>query len=234
MTAEKAILDAAIPLWTPHEDGRHRAGYARVSTDDQNNARQIAALVERHVHPWDIFTDTASGKNMDRPGWDACWKELQKDDVLVVQSIDRLGRSIGQLALTLEAIHERGADLFVIQLPIDFRSPIGRFMFGQMAAFAEFERLYIIERTTDGLKRARERGRVGGRTAQHSNDQILEWFDKLGGTHGARAADMSKSGFLKAVERAKREQLEQGVEASVDRARAAQAKESGDGDTRES
>jgi hypothetical protein len=203
LASERAALLAAMPKWKPAADERHRIGYARVSMDDQTNARQIAALVEAGVHPDDVYTDTASGKDMDRPGWEACWKDLRDGDILVVQSIDRLGRSLGQLALTLEAIHAKGADLHVTQFPIDLRSPIGRFMFGQLASFAEFERLYINERTLDGLKRARERGRFGGAKPKHSDEQILAWHDELGGTGGAKAAGMSKSGFLKAVDRAK-------------------------------
>jgi DNA invertase Pin-like site-specific DNA recombinase len=203
--AERKALAESLPKWTRPEDGRHRIGYVRVSTDDQTNVRQIAAIVEAGVHPDDVFSDTASGRDQDRPGWKALWKDLQKDDILVVHSIDRLGRNLGELALTLEAIHKKEADLYVVQMPIDFRTPIGQFIFGQLASFAHFERIYSNERTKDGLRRAREAGRQGGRTARNTPERILHLHDELGATKGAEAAEMTRQGFLKAVKRARQD-----------------------------
>ena len=66
-------------------------GYARVSMSDQNNERQIAELIRYGVDPRDIFEDKASGRNMQRPGWRDCWRDIRAGDVLVVQALDRLG-----------------------------------------------------------------------------------------------------------------------------------------------
>ena len=61
---------------------------------DQSNQRQIDALVEYGVSPKDIFQDKQSGKTMDRPAWQACFRDLQSGDCLVVYSLDRLGRNL--------------------------------------------------------------------------------------------------------------------------------------------
>lgn len=83
---------------------------------------------------------------------------------------------------------------------------MGRAMFGMLAVWAEFERAMAYERTMAGLARAKALGRVGGRAARYSHEQILE-FARLGTKPGARAANMSVAGFLKAVDRAKAAQI---------------------------
>ena len=72
-------------------------GYARVSMNDQNNQRQVDELVKYGVHPSDIFQDKQSGKTADRKAWQACFRDLQKGDLLVVYSLDRLGRNLRDL-----------------------------------------------------------------------------------------------------------------------------------------
>lgn len=72
-------------------------GYARVSTRDQNLDRQLVALAEAGVPSVNVFADKASGKDFDRPAWKRLMKRLRPEDVLVVKSIDRLGRSYADI-----------------------------------------------------------------------------------------------------------------------------------------
>jgi DNA invertase Pin-like site-specific DNA recombinase len=82
---------------------------------------------------------------------------------LVVWKLDRLARSMKQLIETIESFQEQGIGLKSLQDPIDTSSPSGKLVFHIFAALSEFERRVIRERTTAGLRAARERGRIGGR-----------------------------------------------------------------------
>jgi DNA invertase Pin-like site-specific DNA recombinase len=143
-------------------------GYARVSKADgsQTVAPQRDALLAAGVGPERIYEDLASGRNDARPGLSACLKALQSGNTLVVWKLDRLGRDLRHLVNTVEDLRERGVGLKVLTgagAQIDTTSANGRLVFGIFAAFAEFERELIAERTQAGLAAARARGRLGGR-----------------------------------------------------------------------
>ncbi|WP_298281175.1 recombinase family protein [Acidocella sp.] len=154
-------------------------GYARVSMADQDNRRQVDELVRAGVDLANIWQDKASGKNMDRPGWKLIWKALRPGDVLVVVSIDRIGRSLLEVSQVLEELHARGCELKILNLDVDTRTPLGRFIFSIMAAFAQMEREFIRERTLSGLAAARARGHVGGAKKKVSDDQIRDAIARI-------------------------------------------------------
>lgn len=142
---------------------------------DQNNERQIAELIKFGVDPRDIFVDTASGRNMARPGWLDCWRDLRFGDVLVIHAIDRLGRDLIEVSLVLRDLHAKGAELVVLtQLGLDTRTPTGRMIFNVLLALAQWERESIVERTRHGLQIAREQGRVGGSKKRVSDEQVRD------------------------------------------------------------
>jgi DNA invertase Pin-like site-specific DNA recombinase len=138
-----------------------KIGYARVSTQAQDLALQLDALKNEGCEK--IFQEKASGAQRDRPELKAALGYMRKGDTLVVWKIDRLARSLKQLIETIESFQDRGIGLKSMQDPIDTSSPSGKLVFHIFAALAEFERGVIRERTTAGLRAARERGRVGGR-----------------------------------------------------------------------
>lgn len=138
-----------------------KIGYARVSTQEQDLSLQLDALNKEGCEK--IFQEKASGAQRDRPELKAALGYMRKGDTLVVWKLDRLARSMKQLIETIEAFQERGIGLKSLQDPIDTSSPSGKLVFHIFAALAEFERGVIRERTTAGLRAARERGRVGGR-----------------------------------------------------------------------
>jgi len=172
---------------------QHMMGYARVSTNDQNNQRQIDELVAFGVDPRDIFTDTASGRNMKRPGWEACWKDVRAGDLLVIHSIDRLGRDLVEVVQTVRALHQKGANLKVLAMDIDTRTPTGMLMFHFVAAMAEWERALMLERTKHGLQKARERGRVGGAKSEFTDEQIMAAIAEYGLQGGADHLGLSRT-----------------------------------------
>lgn len=148
-------------------------GYARVSTDDQRLDMQLTALKEAGCHK--IFQDHgATGSNMDRPGMEAVIRTLGPGDTLVVWRLDRLGRSLTDLVQFIEGLGERGSEFRSLNEAIDTSTSGGRLIFHIMAAFAEFERNLISERTRAGLAAARKRGRRLGRPPKLLSDSELE------------------------------------------------------------
>ena len=143
-------------------------GYVRVSKSDssQTLAPQRYALLAAGVAPERIYQDLASGRHDARPGLAACLKALQPGNTLVLWKLDRLGRDLKHLVSTAEDLRVRGMGLKVLAgagAQIDTTTADGRLAFGIFAAFAEFERELIAERTQAGLAAARARGRRGGR-----------------------------------------------------------------------
>ncbi len=143
-------------------------GYVRVSKSDgsQTLAPQRDALLAAGVEPDRIYEDLASGRHDARPGLLACLRALQPGNTLVLWKLDRLGRDLKHLVNTAEDLRVRGVGLKVLTgagAQIDTTTANGRLAFGIFAAFAEFERELIAERTQAGLAAARARGRMGGR-----------------------------------------------------------------------
>lgn len=186
-------------------------GYARVSMSDQDNRRQKDALIAAGVDQNDIYVDTASGRNMRRKGWQACWRDLRDGDVLVIVSIDRLGRDLVEVVQTVRDLHDKGADLKILSMDVDTRTITGRLIFNILAAMAQWERELIEERTRSGLAAARERGKLGGARPKNSAQDYIAARRRIekGEDGSAVAASMpnplSRSGLYKAFERLRRE-----------------------------
>lgn len=147
-----------------------RVGYGRVSTDFQSLDLQLDALTAAGCDA--IFTDKASGARVDRPELLKALEACQAGDTLVVWKLDRLGRSLQHLIETVTALGERGVGFKTCCDGIDTTTSSGKLVFHIFAALAEFERNLIKDRTTAGLKAARERGRVGGRPKAMTAERI--------------------------------------------------------------
>nr|WP_321986104.1 recombinase family protein [uncultured Lichenicoccus sp.] len=162
-------------------------GYARVSMSDQNTQRQIDELVRAGVDPRAIFTDSMSGATMKRPGWQALWKEIEAGDTVVILSLDRLGRNMVEIVLTVDEMKERGVGLKVLNGAIDTGTAQGRLLLGIFATLAEFERALIRERTQHGLEKARERGTIGGRPPKLTRDMVDKAINRVKAGEAAQA-----------------------------------------------
>ena len=139
-------------------------GYARVSTQEQNLDLQIIALQEAGCKK--IFTEKASGGQRDRPELIAAMDYVRPgEDVLVVWKLDRLARSIKQLIETVEKFEAQKIGFLSLTESINTTTSGGRLIFHIFASLAEFERSIIRERTTAGLRAAKQNGRIGGRPA---------------------------------------------------------------------
>ncbi len=136
-------------------------GYARVSTDDQSLDAQLDALARAGVER--TFSDKMSGTVRRRPELDRLLDQLRPGDVVVVAKYDRLARSLKDLLEIVDAIQDKGGGFRSLAEDIDTTTPAGRLVFHVFASIAQFERERIAERTREGLKAARTRGRIGGR-----------------------------------------------------------------------
>ena len=111
------------------------------------------------------FTETISSRIKYRPQLAACLDYLRHGDALVAVRLDRLALSTRELLELAQGLEQRNIDLVVLDQQIDTRTPAGRLLFTMLAAIGEFERDLILERTMDGLARARAEGKVCGRRA---------------------------------------------------------------------
>lgn len=138
-----------------------KIGYARVSTQDQNLDRQLdnlrAAGCER------IFNEKMTGTKSDRPELKTMLMTLRSGDVLVIDSFSRLSRSTKDLLQLVEQLTAMGVHLVSLKENLDTTTATGKLMLTMLSALSQFERDLIAERTVDGLKAARARGRCGGR-----------------------------------------------------------------------
>ena len=151
---------------------KHKIGYARVSTDDQDLSLQLDALENAGCKL--IYKDKASGKNRHRSEFEHCLKALRSGDTLVVWRLDRLGRSLSDLVKIITELENKGIAFESLSEKVETHSATGKLMFHVFAALAEFERNIIRERTQAGLKAARARGRKGGRPRKLDKKQVRE------------------------------------------------------------
>ncbi len=136
-------------------------GYARVSTQVQDNAIQIEAL--KKVGCEMIFEEVISGGRWDRPKLQELLNYIIKGDTIVVWKLDRLSRSLKDLLFIMEQIETKEAGFKSLTESIDTTTSAGKMMVQIVGVFAEFERNMLKERTKKGLEYAKKQGRVGGR-----------------------------------------------------------------------
>ena len=158
-------------------------GYARVSARDQNLQRQIAAFSEYGIEKSRIFSDKKSGKDFERKEYKKLIKKLKSGDLLVIKSIDRLGRNYDQIITEWAYITNTvGADILVLDMPLlDTRTKaetlVGKFISDivlQVLSFvAENERANIRERQADGIRIAKQNGVKFGRPRKKYSDDFL-------------------------------------------------------------
>ena len=154
-------------------------GYARVSTDDQTPALQLAAL--KNAGCKTVFKDDGlSGATTKRPALLRCLKKLEHGDTLIVWKLDRLGRSLRDLITMLDDLKHRGVKFRSLTEAIDTETPTGRAMWQMIGVLAELERSLISERTRAGVKAAKGRGMKFGRKRKLTLQQVDHACDLLG------------------------------------------------------
>lgn len=142
-------------------------GYARVSTEQQNLDRQIDALRKYGCDV--IYNEKMTGTKRGRPELEKMLDRMTEGDTVVIESLSRLGRSTKDLIELTELFEQKGVHLVSLKESIDTSTSTGKLLFTLMSAIAQFERDVIADRTREGLKSARARGRTGGRPKTDSN-----------------------------------------------------------------
>lgn len=143
-------------------------GYARVSTEEQATDAQTDLLTAAGCV--EIFRERMSGAKTARPQLAKALSRVRRGDVLVVARLDRLARSLSHLLSVIAELDAKGAHFKSLADPIDTTTPQGRFALQVLGAVAELERALIQERTKDGLRAAKIRGRVGGNPKLRARD----------------------------------------------------------------
>lgn len=149
-----------------------RIGYKRVSTVDQNTARQLEGVgVDK------LFEDKASGKSKDRPQLAAALDYVREGDTLVVHSMDRLARNLEDLRGIVRDLTGRGVRVEFVKESLTFTgedSPMNVLLLSMLGAVAEFERSMILERQREGIAVAKAQGKYKGRKAALTDEQANE------------------------------------------------------------
>lgn len=197
-------------------------GYVRVSTREQNEARQLAALAPFEVPQKNLYVEKKSGKDFDRPVYKRLMKRLRPGDLLIVKSIDRLGRNYDEILEEWRHItKEIGADVLILDMPLLDTRTKGRDLTGTFIAdlvlqilsyVAQTERENIRQRQMEGIAAAKRQGVKFGRPLMPLPDNFDEvhkaWRGKqLTLKQAARECGMPEGTFYsKAVriEKAKR------------------------------
>ena len=188
-------------------------GYCRVSSADQKEDRQVQAMLDLEINERDIFIDKLSGRNFDRPMYQAMKAQLRKGDLLVIKSIDLLGRNYKQIYDEWREItNEIGADIRVIDLPLlDTTRTDG--LIGQVISdivlqllgyVAEQERAFIKQRQAEGIACAKAKGKKLGRPAieypSNWEETYNTWKDKkITAREAMKRLGMKPTSFYKLV-----------------------------------
>lgn len=149
-----------------------RVGYIRVSSADQNTARQLEA-----VELDKVFKDKASGKDVSRPQLKAALDYLRDEDVLVVHSMDRLARNLDDLRKIVSDLTGRGVQVQFMREGLVFSgedSAMSKLLLSVMGAFAEFERALLRERQREGIELAKKAGVYRGRKPSLNPERASE------------------------------------------------------------
>jgi len=173
MESTRARKTAPKAKATGHGSKGQQVAYIRVSSSDQNTARQLDGLTFDRT-----FTDTVSGKSTNRPAFGEMMKFVREGDTVVVHSMDRLARNLGDLRTVVLDLTGRGVQVRFVKENLTFTgedSAMSMLLLNVMGAFAEFERALIRERQREGVQAAKERGDVyKGRKPSLTAMQVTE------------------------------------------------------------
>ena len=173
-------------------------GYGRVSTKDQNSARQRDALQDK----CDVYLeDKMSGRNMERPEFKRMMEQLRPGDTIMVISIDRLGRNLKELVELSAELKEKGVNIVALNQGIDTSSQMGQLFYNFMALMAEMELMFIHERQREGIELAKQNGKYKGRPLKKLDDweqiSLEVQLGKLSVERACKLLNISRSTFYR-------------------------------------
>lgn len=146
--------------------------YVRVSSIDQNEARQVEALEKHNIEKW--YIEKVSGKDTNRPKLKEMLDYVREGDVIYIHDFSRLARSTKDLLSIVETLEAKGVSLVSNKENIDSSTPTGKLMLTMIGAIAEFERQNLLERQKEGIAIAQREGRFKGRQVKQVDDVMFD------------------------------------------------------------
>lgn len=181
-----------------------KVGYVRVSTEEQNTARQEVIMEELGVEK--IFLEKVTGKTQrGREQLEAMLQFVREGDVVVVESISRIARNTKDLLEIVERLNEKGVDFTSRKEQIDTNTASGKFMLTVFGAIAQLEREYILDRQREGIEIARQNGKYKGRMPIAVDEEkfaevYARWKSgEIQGVAAMRELDLKPSTFYRRV-----------------------------------
>jgi DNA invertase Pin-like site-specific DNA recombinase len=176
-----------------------KIGYARVSSDDQDNSIQVEALTKAGCAI--VRQEKASGTSTKgRPELAGILDFIREDDTLIVTRVDRLARSIADLQNIVVQLSEKGAKLQATEQPIDTSTAAGKAFLDMLGVFAEFETNLRRERQLEGIAKAKAAGRYQGRKPSIDCDTVRTLRDEgLGATEIAKRLKIGRASVYRVL-----------------------------------
>ena len=180
-----------------------KIGYIRISTADQNTARQELLMEQLGVD--EVYIDRISGKNTNRPELQKMMEYVRRGDTVIVESISRFARNTRDLLELVEQLSVKGVEFVSKKEAIDTTTPTGKFMLTVFGAVAELEREYILQRQREGIAIAKDNGVYKGRKPIQPPEHekvIVKWRrGEITAAEAMRQLGMSRSTFYRKVKR---------------------------------
>lgn len=151
--------------------------YVRVSTIEQNEARQIEALEKYNIEKW--FTEKVSAKDTNRPELKAMLEFVREGDSIYIHDFSRLARSTKDLLEIVELLNQKKVNLISNKENLDSSTPTGKLMISVIGAINEFERQNLLERQREGIAIAKREGKFkGGQVKRIAEDDFNKYYDE--------------------------------------------------------
>lgn len=152
-----------------------KLAYVRVSTEEQNEARQVEALEKYDIDKW--FIEKISGKDMNRPKLKEMLDYAREGDTIYIHDFSRISRSVADLMTLTNDLQKRGIHLKSNKEGFDTKTPMGRAMIGFIAIINQFERENMLERQREGIAIAKRNGAYKGRKKTVIEDMAAVYHD---------------------------------------------------------
>ena len=151
-------------------------GYVRVSTVDQNEARQVEALKKYDIEKW--YSEKVSGKDLNRPKLQEMLDFVREGDTIFIHDFSRISRSVKDLLSLIDLLEAKKVHLVSVKENLDTSTPAGRLMLTMIGAINEFERANLLERQREGIAIAKAKGKYKGRKAIEIDNSFIDGYQR--------------------------------------------------------
>ena len=151
-------------------------GYVRVSTVEQNEARQLESLKGYDIDRW--YTEKVSGKDLNRPELQKMLDFAREGDTIYIHDFSRISRSVKDLLSLIDTLEAKKVHLVSVKENLDTSTPAGRLMLTMIGAINEFERANLLERQREGIAIAKAKGKYKGRKAIEIDKSFIDGYQR--------------------------------------------------------